>query len=209
VAVAVTVAVTVVVALPLLVVGSGSASAAKSACYNGARWNKKTITWSYLGKHRYRGNVWQAAANWNAVHAGIVLVEARPGQRGDIDFGDYYSGWDGLLGKTLGLPANGTLAGSDVPKSLPFSPGPITIDLNQFVLDNKLLGDKKQQNFMRTYTATHELGHALGLAHPDACRQSPVSLMRSGNYDNIIKHPPKNNEPLDYDRLELLALYPR
>lgn len=140
-----------------------------------------TLYYKYNDPHRYNGNVWQGAANWRNAAA---RVKPTPGGS-DIKLTvvDVYVD-DGYYGKTWINPglsaATYTSAG---------------FRLNQRYMDS--LND-----FDRTFVATHEFGHTLGLAHTQGTSEN--SIMRPGGGSFTF---PWYNTPMPYDRGQINNLY--
>lgn len=85
---------------------------------------------------------------------------------------------------------------TEVPKE-PNTPETITIELNRRFMGD--LGD-----FHRTYVITHEIGHALGMAHSTACGHNDTSVMKAG--DGALERK-SYNTPMPYDKSALKQLY--
>lgn len=65
-----------------------------------------------------------------------------------------------------------------------------TVSLNRYYLDN---ANNQTDAGYQHLTATHELGHALGLAHNNACSVS-TTIMRSAASSPTPYHPEANDE---------------
>jgi hypothetical protein len=140
----------------------------------GGRWpfngTQLTLYWDYGGQHRYLGNAHQGAANWNAALSWMNL-QKWPGipYKLDIPFNDYYERSD-TAGYTFLACAT----------CVPYTRNPIY--LNQYFFDDRKYMNGDDQ--WRTKTATHELGHALGLQHPwmatNPIPDSVASIMKWG-----------------------------
>ena len=82
--------------------------------------------------------------------------------------------------------------------SNPHIPKALTILVNKAKMD-------RLNDFQRTYTLTHEMGHTLGLGHPDElCGSSDTSIMEEGD-NNTFKR--NFNTPTYFDKMELKQLY--
>jgi predicted Zn-dependent protease len=93
----------------------------------------------------------------------------------------------------------------NIPNNL-HNPSRVNIAVNQFRMDLIIRpGSPSYQDFIRTYALTHELGHALGLAHADQCGLRQKSLMNSGGLTDFKNLP--FNTPQYYDKIELEELY--
>lgn len=135
----------------------------------------------------------------------VSIVPAEKWQKGDIVFRDEFILKDDEERSWYGrayVPSE-----YDVQTSPPSREqvSPITIKISTFYTEQ--LGDKS-----RTYLLTHEMGHALGLAHPDdpECaidHQKISSVMSSGPGSNVKD--PSFNQPQEYDRIALKGLYNR
>lgn len=182
-------------------------------CYYNMKAPSTNLTFSYEGNHRYYGNAWQAAKNWSDLGAGITI---KPGD-GDtyIKFKDVYAKNAGWYAKAM-IPAEvdwqGHMQGKafsnyTVPPPTPHTPSSVTIEVNQWAMDeykNKKYGTVGLNDFLRTYALGHEIGHALGLAHPDNCGVNDKSIEHSGGEDvQAVTF----NKPQHYDKLELEQLY--
>jgi len=148
----------------------------------GPSWNMShpTLYVSYGGAHRYLGNIVQGISNWNNANANVTLVRW-PGvpYRIHIYVLDSPQPNGTLIGLTVHAPGMGQIYTSAV------------ITLYQGQMDGK-------SDFRRTKTATHELGHALGL--PDEVSADANSIMRKGET-------PSFNTPRSYDIDRVRSLY--
>lgn len=165
------------------------------------RWPKgpgtATISYSYGGAHRYLGNVYQAAQNWD--QAGSSLrIQAWPGvpAANHISVVDIYGDYD-WYGTVV---ARGGCEPGDK----------CVFSRNSVFLNQKLLDPK--DDFFRTLITTHEFGHALGLCHQSegdcgiTIPPSTKSVMHTGPIleTNHVSY----NTPQAHDVQILKELYP-
>jgi hypothetical protein len=168
-------------------------------CYFNLKAPSKNLTFSYEGDHRYYGNAWQAAKNWTDTGAGLTI---KPDQDRDSDTAyiqlkdvDVNAGW---YAKTEIPETTEWLGPHTTVPSDPNVPDNITILINKQRMD-------PLSDFKRTYVLTHEMGHTLGLAHPDHfCNDSSESIMSRGSQDAINR---TFNTPMPYDKTALRQLY--
>lgn len=152
-----------------------------SATLLGGKWAASgtfTLYYGYGGAHRYKGNAWQGAKNWSDTPT-KANIKAWPGTpyKVHIDVVDNWSD-DTIWGATVLNPCQTCTYKK------------VTVYLFPQALD-------KQSDFTRTKVATHELGHALGLAHPPSTK---TSVMKQGKLSY--------NKPQSYDVSELKRRYP-
>lgn len=142
------------------------------------------IQYSYGGEHRYLGNVFRGAENWNDTDAPVTFSQWQGGDSAiQIRVTDIYSDgdWWGLAYK------------SSDPIDEAFTQR--TIYLNQRMLDPE--GDEQ-----RTKVATHEFGHAIGLQHTTAVSGLPKntpSVMWQGLVGGNVRSTP---QPIDVSRVD-------
>jgi hypothetical protein len=178
--------------------GNGSADPGEPQTTAGMTWTKALVActygawpydgasltryYSYGGGHRYFGNIFQGAANWSNTGT-KVHIQQWPGvpYAVHIPVGDV-NGRQTWWGQTT-IYTKGSIIVST------------SLSLNQRTMDP--LGD-----FMRTKVSTHELGHALGLEHPEQCGTSFAipSVMHQG----VVSY----NTPQTYDKNIISRLYP-
>lgn len=138
------------------------------------------LNYNYEGAHRYNGNVWQAAANWRA---GSKRVKPQSGTskvkiivRDENVNKNYY-------GTSWHLPCQAC-----------------TYTTTGIYMNRK--HTEPLNDFDRTFVATHEMGHALGLAHTSNSSKKSVMKPGSNNFNF-----PAYNTPMPYDKGEIDALY--
>jgi hypothetical protein len=154
---------------------------AADPCTYGA-WPSPTRYYSYGGGHRYLGNVVRGAADWSSLGT-KARIFSWPGipYAVHIPIADYSGSatWWGLT--------TWTTNGSTITST--------SIQLNQKTVD-------PLSDFMRTKVATHELGHAMGLRHPEECgvNTNTPSVM----HQHILPY----NTPQPFDKTHLSGLYP-
>ena len=152
-----------------------------SATLLGGKWpNSGTFTlyYGYGGDHRYKGNVWQGAKNWSDTPT-RVNMKAWPGTPYKVSI-DVVDNWgdDTIWGATVFNQCQTCTYKK------------VTVYLFPKALD-------KQPDSTRTKVATHEFGHAVGLAHPST---SKTSVMKQGKLSYT--------KPQSYDISELKRRYP-
>lgn len=163
------------------------------------RWSKLDLTYSYEGNKLYEGNVWQAVKNWNDAIPELHITPAAPGQAGDITFKDVWDP-DGEFAGRVDVPSSWSEVAA-VDEDF-HEPAHIDIHLNE----DKMMG---YDDFKRTFTTTHELGHALGLAHPDNVVKAmgESSIMRQNTSDGYNSFAQGFNTPRKFDILSIKQLY--
>lgn len=166
-------------------------------CFYNMKASTLHLTFSYGGNHRYYGNAWQAAANWTNLNTGIT-IKPFSGGIATIQFKDVYIKGNGWYAQAQIPQTTDWLGPFKYPPPRPHVPLFTSIEVNQYYMDG--LND-----FDRTYALTHEIGHALGLAHPDTfCHIYDQSIMDAGDGHLSSK---TFNTPRYYDKIELEELY--
>jgi hypothetical protein len=166
-------------------------------CVFNMRWATTSLSFSYSGKHRYYGNAWQAAKNWTDLGTAIKIIPLPTGLTGQVIFDDVNLPRVGWYAQTQIDPSWETI--NAVIPSSPHNPTTIHIKVNQAYMSSL-------DDFHRTYALTHEIGHALGLAHTDQCGISDSSIMLSGGAAPAVPNR-TINKPQYYDKIDLEELY--
>ncbi len=173
-------------------------------CYYNIKAPSKDLTFYYEGDHRYYGNAWQAAKNWSDAGAGLNI---HPGNSNDayIRIKDVDTSADWVA--KADIPEVPEFVGPH--KTTSFQPRilkSITILVNIRQMEKLKNGpNDRAGDFKRTYTLTHEMGHTLGLAHPDQyCGYSETSVMDQGTPDTFKR---AFNTPMPFDKAELKQFY--
>lgn len=156
----------------------------------------QTVYYHYRSPHRYLGNMVQAATNWKAT--GVSIGIARwPGIPREIHISvldlEAANDWYGLVV---------TRGGCEPPRTdCVFTRN--TILLNRDLLDSR-------NDFFRTKTTTHELGHALGLCHQTggSCGVNIGAGVRSIMQPGGILMDAPYNSPQPHDVKTIRWLYP-
>jgi hypothetical protein len=147
------------------------------------------LKWSYGGAHRYLGNAFQGTENWN--EAGTHVQFSRWSGSGPINVSMADATELGDTTIAITVAADWCYACSFTNNTIYF-----------FSRQMDLLDD-----FQRTRTATHEIGHALSLRHPkdSGITTSTRSVMHQ---TADFRGRPNYNTPQQYDIDKVNALYP-
>lgn len=138
--------------------------------------------YTYPSPTRYGGNVWQGAANWRNAATRVKPTDGL-GPWFQITVNDVYVA-DTYYGQAWLNPGPA---------------GPIYTSAG-FYLNHRLMDHLN--DFDRTFVATHEFGHTLGLAHTTPANTD--SIMRPGSATPTF---PWYNTPMPYDKGQINALY--
>lgn len=193
----------------------------QKGCYFNLRWLKRNLTFSYEGGQRYYKNAKEAAQNWTDLDAGFTITPAPKGKQGDIVFKDINTS-DQLIYARAGIKE--VIGSEDSYTTIPKNPAfimhqGVTVLVNQYTIEGHA-GEKYRLNDRgKTYALTHELGHVLGLGHPNgkadgefikhACYldvDNTNSIMKEGKDEANVSNLPFNT-PQPYDKMALEKLY--
>jgi hypothetical protein len=168
-----------------------------SMCVLGLRWTFRTLTFRYMDDHRYLGNAIAAAAAWTNAGVGFNITQVDTPYGGvNIEIKDFYDPNSTIYAKA-DIPSEWEVYYDTMPPN-PINPPILRILVNQAKMDQ--LDDEH-----RTGAITHEIGHVLGLAHPDQIcdvREPSVMKQGDGNYPAVTA-----TSPQWYDIVNLKQLY--
>lgn len=139
----------------------------------GFSWAKDIVSWSYSGDPRYHNEIRQAFSTWDNLIA-LDFVEVSPTVQSDIFLGfSPIDGPSGTLGNanTLFFQSSGEIISSVIT----FDPA------ESWILSNS--GDAPANGTRFYPVAVHEIGHTIGLGHPE----DPNVIMYA--YANDVPNP--------------------